>query len=112
LGPSKNNYIYDISNRAYAGGVGGWDTDLGVSSDPISDVTAFLYLNFLAGGSGFSGIDFQHAIWDEEEEKDIIGGSAAANLLAMAQREVAGGWRNNGKVQVMNLYYGDGHTKT
>ena len=48
----------------------------------------------------------QEAIWYIENERNTKDGQAATwyNLAAAA---VAGGWRNNGQVQVMNLVWND-----
>ncbi|GAB4233276.1 MAG: hypothetical protein Kow00109_05980 [Acidobacteriota bacterium] len=65
-------YVYDVSNAAHEGGVGGSEPD------PISEGTAWLYTAFRAGtlgtsvpgfdGSDLAVIALQNAIWALEEE--------------------------------------------
>jgi hypothetical protein len=103
----RNAYV-DFGHSYVVGGVSAAaDDDGGV--DPISDETAWIYKNFRSGLLGsFTSNAAQAAIWALEEGFNASSVTGAADLFALAQAAVLGGWRNNGQVQVLNLFYENG----
>jgi hypothetical protein len=71
-------FMYTFDWVAYAGGVG-------PVGDPLSDVTDYLYTEWLNGNpKGWTNDQIQRAIWYAEEEKTWIQGSWAAWNDALA----------------------------
>lgn len=94
------------------------------TSDPLSDESAWLYWNFsqgtLSDGSyDYTGTiqnqrDLQGLLWYLEEEKTGVTLTAGMDAWkTAAENAVNGGWKNNGRVMVVNLYgYYDATTDT
>jgi hypothetical protein len=103
----RSAYV-DFGQNFVVGGVSAAADDEG-GGDPISDETAWIYKNFRGGQLGaFSGHAVQAAIWALEEGFNASSVTGASDLFALAQAAVLGGWRNNGQVQVLNLFYENG----
>lgn len=94
--------VHDISFNAIDGGVGG------PSPDPISDATAWLYLQYVNGGYGSIVVDgdtydeanIQEAIWLLEEETNS---AAAKSMTLKGLAEIKSAGFVNNIVRVMNL---------
>jgi hypothetical protein len=103
----RSAYV-DFGQSFVVGGVSAAADDDG-GGDPISEETAWIYKNFRSGLLGaFSANAAQAAIWALEEGFNASSVTGAADLFALAQAAVLGGWRNNGQVQVLNLFYQNG----
>jgi hypothetical protein len=103
----RTQYV-DFGQNFVVGGISGAADDDG-GSDPISDETAWIYKNYRSGLLGaFSGNAVQAAIWALEEGFNAASVTGASDLFALAQTAVLGGWKNNGQVQVLNLFYQNG----
>jgi hypothetical protein len=103
----RSAYV-DFGHSFVVGGVTAAADDDG-GNDPISEETAWIYKNFRSGLLGsFSANAAQAAIWALEEGFNASSVNGAADLFALAQAAVLGGWRNNGQVQVLNLFYENG----
>lgn len=102
-------WVGDVSLTAYNGSVG-------PAGDPIAEETAWIYWMFRAASPDWYGGAIQLAIWGLEGElttaspnlttayNATTAGVDPWELVGLAQTAVTAGWRNNGLVQVMNLY--------
>lgn len=96
-------YVAGISDRAIEGGLGGATGE--PPSDQISDMTAWIYYQYVK--SGYSGVsiyrekDIQYAIWFLEEETTQKLGKSA-DLITYAQNNM-GTWKNQGQIKVLNV---------
>jgi hypothetical protein len=93
-------YVESVTKEARSGGSGG------PSPDPISDQTAYLYTQYLAGTLLINDVaganDLQRAIWYLEQENLGL----SNQLTAAASTAVTSGvWIGTGDVMVMNLRY-------
>lgn len=101
---SQTFEVYSITNYADGGGSGG------PSPDPLSDQTAWIYWGWYTGALAYisdpvqRADDVQQAIWAWEDEIFSPNNSTWKDLYNKAQLEVAGGWTNNGRVAVMNIF--------
>lgn len=107
----RTQYI-DYTRTFYVGGIGSSADD--TPSDPISEQTAWLYSKFRRGqlggyaaGSVLSANSLQRAIWwlEGEGNAGYSSDAVAQNWVAQANAGVLAGWRNNGRVRVLNLFY-------
>lgn len=129
-------YVGGISDYAVNGGKGGQediDQD-GVidAADPISNLTAWLYWSYATSSSFYSSnmsyylsvssndatlaekkfqSDVQNLIWVEENEQRYSSSLFYLENLVSGWITSASGWTNDGKVQVINLYYDKDYTK-
>jgi len=113
---SATFYVESISQYAMEGGVG-------PSGDELDEETAWLYWNFRMGtlsagsytynGTASSANALQAAIWKFEGEitTSLSGEAKAYYDAAAAAVSGANGWRNNGRVAVMNLLWNDENGK-
>ncbi len=96
--------VYSITNYADGGGSGG------PSPDPLSDQSAWIYWSWYTGGLSYitdpvqRADDTQQAIWTYEQENFSANNSTWQDLYAKAQLAYDGGWRNDGRVAVMNIW--------
>lgn len=113
-------YSADSSDRTTAGAGnffynGVLPNDHGGRHDVLSDQTAYLYEKFITHAlSNYDYNDvtlrakdsesFQSAIWYLEKELDRIDDVQATRWLDEANAAVRNGYRNQGQVQVLNLY--------
>ncbi|MBL8764983.1 MAG: hypothetical protein JNM07_12005 [Phycisphaerae bacterium] len=112
-------YNVSFGPDAVGGGNGGG------SPDPLSNETAYLYYQFITGNLNYNYADaggtrildagaLQAAIWQLEDEdlaSNVVSGGQLTQALAWisdAQNAVLGGWLNNDKILVMNLFSDDG----
>ena len=103
----RSAYV-DLGQNFVVGGISAAADDEG-GGDPISDETAWIYKNFRSGLLGaFSANAVQAAIWALEEGFNASSVTGASDLFALAQTAVLGGWKNNGQVKVLNLFYQNG----
>jgi hypothetical protein len=100
-------YYVELSDSAMAGGSGG------PSPDPLDDMTAYLYYNFLqqtlstpyVSGNRLDANALQDAIWyieDEIDEPDHL--SKAYLFYDEAVNAYGDGWRNAGRIVVARLW--------
>jgi hypothetical protein len=114
----RDEYIYEntpyfiesISDMALGGGI----NVPGGTGDPLGDETAWLYDQFRKGtlpsydGSYAANQSIQEAIWFLEGELTWLPSANAEVYRDLAVAAVAGGWTNDGKYKVVNLYYYEG----
>jgi len=100
-------YVGGLSDSAIPGGAGGAAS----TGDPISDLTAWLYIssqtNSLFGydGSNKDAYDLQNLIWFEEEELTYEATYMDMGQVLQWRTDFAlSNWKNAGAVQVVNLY--------
>lgn len=107
----QSQYI-DYSRQFYVGGIGQAADD--TPEDPISEQTAWLFAKFRRGalsgyanGNTLSANSLQRAIWwlEGEGNNGYTTDGVAQNWVAQANLAVLNGWRNNGHVRVLNLFY-------
>ena len=101
-------YNYTIDSYAIAGGGGAV-----AGRDYLDEASAWLYYQFRIGNSAYSNLKaLQAAFWDIEDEQYLPSSPApgsvealAAGYIGAAEAATAGanGWRNNGRVVVLNL---------
>jgi hypothetical protein len=102
--------INSITTYAQNGGAGGATNNM----DVISAETAWLFYQFstqsLFGYDYFNATErdkdansLQYAIWLLEDEITSTNDSQALSWILEAQLAVSGGWKNDGKVFVMNM---------
>ena len=91
-----------LNTGTMMGGVAGQNPSGGFF-DPLSTQSAFAYWKFRNGNpGGWSGSDMQFYLWRMENELgSFMGGSSAIDTWVNAH---IGGWSNNGRVVVLNLY--------
>lgn len=117
----KSEYI-DFTSTFYVKSLTGSTTSAG-TPDPLGDQAAWLFTQFKTNGNDFpndptdsrrtlaeENTALQLAIWSLEGE------GTTTNLLAnsyinLANTAVTNGWKNNGSVQVMNLFYDANYTR-
>jgi hypothetical protein len=100
----------------YVGGLNPWAVQGGTgTTDPLSNESAWLYWNFSQGTLSGSGYDYtgtlqnqrdlQGLLWYLEGEKTgVTLTSGMDDWYDAAVAAVTGGWTNNGRVMVVNLY--------
>ncbi len=113
---SEDTYFVDFNTAAVEGGV------FGPNPDPLKNTTAYLYTMFnkgmlddlITGSNSFvyetedAGVALQRAIWHFEENRGLVNGSLAADLVDLANTAVAvgGDWygKGIGHVRVLNVW--------
>lgn len=113
----RSQYI-DYSRPFYVGAIS--DSADDSPADPISHETAWLFKQFRNGtlpgylaGDSLSANSLQRAIWWLEGEGDAGYSTdlVAQNWVAQANGSVLAGWRNQGRVRVLNLFYDRNFTR-
>jgi hypothetical protein len=109
----KTEYL-DFSSTFYVKSVTGATTSAG-TPDPLGDQAAWLFTQFTTNANSFFGSNLgavgntalQQAIWTLEGEQLSTSNALANTYINLANTATAGvnGWKNNGSVQVMNLFY-------
>jgi len=112
---SQTFFIGSITDYALPGGVAG---RVGSFGDPISDFTAWLYMSAETGtlfnydGGNKDSYDLQNLIWFNE--KEIQSESKyydPTSVTIWYSTFNASGWKNDGIVQVLNMYKDINFTK-
>jgi hypothetical protein len=117
---SRTFYV-TFSDAAVNGGVDGQEPP-GSNSDPLDDMTAYLYTQFITGS--LDGYDYtagdgriasadalQYAIWYIEDEiTDPLTGLAEQFYDAAFDAVDSGAWQGLGNVQVMNVFIDPDYT--
>lgn len=107
-------YNYRISDYAEEGGGGATN-----GKDYLDETSAWLYYQLRMGALDYRGNSYdqqalQAAFWAIEGEQSLLSGpteTIAAQYISDAVAAVTGGWHNNGRVVVLNLYDAAGANK-